>query len=149
MKQNLHLSCIPVILLFICSTSLLSQTTIKYSYNNAGHRVARHVITLASADDTTQSASRDKQETFEETVGEQKVIIYPNPTQGELTVEIQGNTENAETNIYLYSLSGTLLTRKNSTGSTTTLDLSAYPAGTYVLKVMLNGKVSEWKIVKK
>jgi uncharacterized repeat protein (TIGR02543 family) len=52
------------------------------------------------------------------------VKVYPNPTSGMVTVESNG----AE--VRLYSLSGTLL--KRTSGNS--LDLSAYPAGVYVLK---------------
>ncbi|MDR0415088.1 MAG: InlB B-repeat-containing protein, partial [Prevotellaceae bacterium] len=50
--------------------------------------------------------------------------VYPNPTTGELTVESEG----AE--MLLYTLSGTLLERTLSSS----LNLSSYPNGIYLLK---------------
>jgi uncharacterized repeat protein (TIGR02543 family) len=51
------------------------------------------------------------------------VKVYPNPTSGTVTIESNGEA-------LLYSLQGTLLKR----ASGNRLDLSAYPAGVYVLR---------------
>jgi hypothetical protein len=150
MKKKLGLLHISIAILFMCPAGVLCQTTVKYTYNNAGSRTARHVITLkqAQTDSTTQADKDSKTETFEDAQGTQKITIYPNPTQGRLVIDIQGSDATSGTAVYLYNLSGTLLICKDPAESSNTLDLSGYPAGTYVLRIRVGDKKSEWKVVK-
>ena len=152
MKQILSLLIVTIVFLLTGQYTVFAQTTVKYSYNKAGSREARHVITLKSAKaDTTALAQADKDnkiETFEEKLGGQEIIIYPNPTLGQLQVEIQGDGTTSGTSLQLYSLSGKLLYSKAPATTINTLDLSGYPQGTYVLKIVNGKKVSEWKVVK-
>jgi YD repeat-containing protein len=149
MKQFLPFLIITAICLISFTLTALSQTTVSYIYDAAGRRIER-VILLKSAKpdlaDTTNS--QKKKEVFEESVGNQKVLIYPNPTHGELKVEIQGFKQDTKTTVYLYSLIGKLLQIQNPTTSTFSLDLSNNAVGTYILKIVLGDKVSEWKIIK-
>jgi hypothetical protein len=151
MKQTLHLIYVVTFLLFIFPYHGLTQNTIKYSYSNSGNRTARHVIFFNSAkaaSDTSAQNLKSKQNAFEETLGTQKIIIYPNPTQGKLVIDIQGYKTGTGTSLYLYNLTGKALYSKSPADSSNPLDVSGYPQGTYILKVTLGEKVSEWKIVK-
>ncbi|MBR3557916.1 MAG: T9SS type A sorting domain-containing protein, partial [Bacteroidales bacterium] len=49
----------------------------------------------------------------------------------------------------LSNLAGQLLSEAWITGTTITIDLSAYKTGVYMLTIALNGKTESWKIVKK
>jgi len=59
----------------------------------------------------------------------QKVDIYPNPTNGLVTIEIK---ENRDIKLALYDMNGRLLIHKNQTN---TLDLSEYKNGVYLIKI--------------
>jgi uncharacterized repeat protein (TIGR02543 family) len=59
--------------------------------------------------------------------------LYPTITSGELTVE-SDKFDNAET-IRVYSLSGALVATYPTAGAQTSLNVSALPSGTYVVKV--------------
>ena len=78
---------------------------------------------------TKSQSFNDQNERYEDNADGQKVIIYPNPTKGQLKIEIQGDEQITNALIYLY-------------------DLSGYSPGTYILKIIMGGKTSEWKIVK-
>jgi hypothetical protein len=171
-EQNQHASCIrpfknnpvrmklflPCILIVItcaiaCPNCLLAQTKVKYAYDGSGNRKSRNVIVLKSvkADSarTPQAGElASKKQVFTDSVGNQKILIYPNPTQGQLLVEIQGVGEETKMSLYLYNLSGGLLISKTPVSSCTPLDLTGYPIGTYILKVAVGSKMSEWKVVK-
>jgi hypothetical protein len=58
--------------------------------------------------------------------------VFPNPVQNVLTIASQGN--DLET-IHIYNAVGTLITTFNPMGSVTTLDISDWPAGYYVLRI--------------
>jgi hypothetical protein len=129
---------------------------IKYTYNTSGDRTGRNLITLKSTPVIAQKDSAGLYppfgsipgEVFEENLGEQKIVIYPNPTQGQLLVKIQGYEKESNTALYLYDLSGKLLISKKPANSSMPLDLSEYSVGTYILRITLGDKTSEWKIVK-
>jgi len=135
-------------MLLLLSVHWCEAQTISYGYDDAGHRISRKIITLKSAKVSEVTSTAKNNEVYEENLGEQKIFIFPNPTRGELKVEISGYEKSTQTALYLYSLSGTLLLNKTSTNSFMTLDLSTYPIGTYILKIILDNNLKEWKIVK-
>ena len=63
-------------------------------------------------------------------------------------MEEAGYEKEINTALYLFDLSGKLLISKKPANSSIPLDLTSYPLGTYILKIMLGDKTSEWKIIK-
>jgi hypothetical protein len=145
-----------------------AQTNVKYTYDPAGNRINRIIsLTLSSSSmkvDTslnngTENGSLKRQtdtttlrsQIFEESVGEQKITISPNPTKGLLAVRIQGYEKIAtgKTALYVYTLAGKQLIVQTPLSSSFTVDLSGYPNGVYLLRLVLGDKISEWKIIKK
>jgi hypothetical protein len=132
---------------------------IRYTYDESGNRTSRNVIVLKSASYITQrdsggivqtSGSGLAGETYEENIGKQNIKIYPNPTKGVLLVETEGYEKVApeKTALYVYSFSGKQLFTKTYLNSSFTVDLSNYPNGIYLLKLILGDTKSEWKIIK-
>ena len=150
MKQFLPLLLLLVtVLMFTISSKITAQSTISYDYDAAGNRIKRHVIILPSVKaDTSDQTKKSKQEIYEETLAGQKIIIYPNPTKGQLLVDIQGYAEESRIELYVYSLTGELLISQSSSSKNNSLDLSIYPAGIYVLKVTVDNKSNKWKVIK-
>lgn len=133
---------------------------VSYSYDAAGNRIQRNVIFLSSkqnssSEDDAPRTRAEVKETdifemprYEDMLGERKVVIYPNPTRGMLQIEFQGYGEMKEARLILYNMQGRMLLQVNNIEAYTTLDLTPYPAGTYIL-ILLEGMVrSEWKIIK-
>ena len=125
---------------------LVCGQTVSYIYDNSGNRTSRTTITLKStsapADETKPS------ETYSDQIGEHSILIYPNPVENELTVEIQGLEENAEAVITLYDQGGRLvLTEDKATGSTV-LNLSHLSPGTYFMNIHIGDGTTKWKIIK-
>ena len=50
--------------------------------------------------------------------------------------------------IILSDMTGRLLIKQSSIRGTTKLDLSSHPTGLYVLKIWIDDKVNEWKVIK-
>jgi len=139
-----------IALCFVSGSELYAQTIISYNYDDAGNRVQRKIVlnTQAAQSTKSDSISKEKKKVYEENVGDQKVRIYPNPTRGQILVEISGYDKNANSGLYLYNLSGTLLSSISPISGSDPLDLSAYPIGTYILKIVIGNKKNEWKIIK-
>ena len=86
----------------------------------------------------------------------QNLIIYPNPTSGQLQLELEGiqekNADERDTQIGIYDNLGKLQAEHQVNDTTlrqTTLDLTALPAGTYWVVWFANGEVVDTQQVQK
>jgi hypothetical protein len=77
---------------------------------------------------------------------EQQVSIYPNPTSGDVTLDLSGL--NART-VELFSMSGQLLNTVVPTDETMTLSLNQYAAGIYFVRIHSDKAVTTQKIIKR
>ena len=123
-----------------------------YDYDNAGNRILRTTLTVrqavaADVDTSFADVSNSKQEPyFEEVIGGNNVKIYPNPTKGMVTLQLD---KPVKTGLYrLSDLSGKLQSDGTITNSIYTLDLSRYENGVYLLTLILDGQTDTWKIIK-
>ena len=139
--------------------SEVSGQTVSYEYDAAGNRILRTKTINLTRDGSKTKSAMSEQNTgttpekiaevrHEDLLGERKVVIYPNPTQGMIRVEFQGHDIMNDARLLLYDIQGKLLRQVNKVEPSNTLDLSQYPAGMYILQ-MIEGKAkSEWKIIK-
>lgn len=139
-------------LMILYSNSISAQTPVYYFYDGAGNRFFR-TIELKSAKVDSSNLSQGisesmKPEVLQDNLGDMKILIYPNPTRGQLKIDIEGYQEETNTGLYLYNISGGLLFSKCPANNSMVVDLSDYPVGTYILKIVLGDKKSEWKILK-
>ncbi|MEE4196107.1 MAG: T9SS type A sorting domain-containing protein [Bacteroidales bacterium] len=71
--------------------------------------------------------------------------IYPNPTQGDITIEIPENTEN-QTTVDIYSLSGAKVFTQKISSDNHRINLSELNNGIYIVRIQQNGKIYSNKI---
>lgn len=76
----------------------------------------------------------------------QNVSIYPNPTNGDVTLDLSGL--NAKT-VELFSMNGQLLNTVVPTDETMTLSMNQYAAGIYFVRIHTDNGITTQKIVKK
>lgn len=118
--------------------------SLSFSYDNAGNRVKREITMAAKAlpkkSDTTY---------YSEMLSEKYIRIYPNPTKGQLKVEIVGYENFDKCNLSIFGTSGQVVLSSSLASSIGSLDISFCPDGIYLLHISLNGKESTWKIIKK
>jgi hypothetical protein len=129
----------------------LGQHEVKYKYDDSGNRIQRNVIILPAtrASATEHETIKDlEMPRYEDLLGERKVVIYPNPTRGMIMIEFQGYGEMNDARLLLYNMQGSLLQQVNNVESQTTLDLTPYPTGMYILHLIEGINRSEWKIIK-
>ena len=128
----------------------------EYQYDAAGNRVVRKVLTMQLAppapNDSTENSTLNSQFSilnyFVETLAQTQIKIFPNPTTEKITMEIS-NLQNLQTGVFkLYNLNGQLLQERPVRSVSTEVSLAGLPAGTYILKVFINDKTEDWKIVK-
>ena len=140
----------------------LNSQTITYLYDDAGNRTDRIIEFKKHAkkrqiNDTVPAIEEQEQQYAEENENkkyeddlfrDKKVVIYPNPTQGQLVVEIQNYDTETLGDISIYTTSGLLLEKKEINASNIPLDIGNQPDGMYLLNIKMDGKTSSWKILK-
>ncbi len=75
------------------------------------------------------------------------VSIFPNPTNGMLTIKIPNSTQN--TKISIYAINGQLLKQMNTLDQEINVDLSNYSKGVYFVNLTTNNTSKSIKIIKK
>ena len=147
-----------ILLGILYCTQAWGQNKVTYGYDLSGNRISR-VIQLspqrsAEAPDAEESEAASTEEPVEQEIHSEmlkgfSVLIYPNPTKGELTVKLQGLPEEKTAILMLYSASGSLVLQRTRVRDMEHLDISNQPAGIYVLKIMSEDSSTDWKIIKR
>ena len=88
---------------------------------------------------------------IDETDLEHKIAIFPNPTNGMTTIEVNG-TVNEQASIEIYDLMGRKIYSEEMNASQyfaeSFIDLSAINSGTYIVKIITNQRVYTKEIIK-
>jgi hypothetical protein len=85
---------------------------------------------------------------YTESIAQVEIRIYPNPTTEKITLEIAG-WETLQTGVFkLYSMTGQLLQERPVHSVATEVSLAGLASGTYILKVQINDRVEDWKVIK-
>ena len=127
-------------------SSGMAQNIVSYAYDNAGNRISRKVVPLNS--NPSHVKKSDESTPVVDQLGERKITVYPNPTQGALAIEITGGDTKDEIRFILFSAQGTQLQNLKVTATITPVNMSSYPVGWYILRVQAGEKITEFKIIK-
>jgi hypothetical protein len=146
LKKN-EIKVLLFIFTFFATTGLFAQG-VNYQYDNAGNRTAR-VINMQSSSPMNSSQETTETLSLDDLVSNQKIKIYPNPTEGLLAVEIIDFTEQIKAEIQITDMSGRTINRKKIETGYTSFDLSNQSPGLYLLRIQINGESVTWKIIKK
>lgn len=141
--------------LFFLTVAFLptSAETISYAYDNAGNRIRREIVIdtktiREAADDGIKSPDKEGR-FYSEMLSEKEVRIYPNPTEGDLSVEIRGYEDSDQCSFTIFDMSGRQIVSSKADAAVTQIDITGSPDGMYVLNIVLNGRQTSWKIIKK
>ena len=77
-----------------------------------------------------------------------EIIIYPNPTNNVLTLKVDQTSFSERDRLQLFSVIGEQLYSSNINSQQTTVDLSKFPEGTYILITSIDGIQKSFKILK-
>ena len=129
-----------------------AMQTVNYQYDEVGNRIEKSILLLKSgnADKSNPSDSLIKDQSF----GEMEVMIYPNPTTGQISIEIRAGEQNYEAaeglQIGIYDLQGRKVQQKAiNEGEITVMDIGNEPEGIYFLMIWNKKVVSRWKVIKR
>lgn len=132
-----------VFLFFVLfSLSLFAQKKVMYAYDAAGNRIKKEIL-------FEQSQSKSQVVAYSDMLDEKEIKIYPNPTEGELRVEIFNELKKTEGIVTVHGNNGAMIYTTPIINGFASLDISSCPNGLYILHVKIGDCVSSWKIIKR
>ena len=127
---------------FLFSLSLSAQKKVMYAYDAAGNRIKKEIL-------FEQSQSKSQVVACSDMLDEKEIKIYPNPTEGELRVEIFNELKKTEGIVTVHGNNGAMIYTTPIINGSASLDISSCPNGLYILHVKIGDCVSSWKIIKR
>lgn len=119
---------------------------VSYSYDVMGNRTNKDIlipkVSRKTIDDSEEEA------VYNEMLSGYNVLIYPNPTKGDLNIRITTNDSKIDGQVTIYNMNGQVITTKTIKENQFQLDLYNQLSGLYIMKIDINGEVSTWKIIK-
>ncbi len=136
-----------LILLLGIALNLFSQRTIEYTYDSDGNMESRYTFTLRSAQVSGPADNGIEPQAGEILSANKQITIYPNPTQGEICVEVTALNPEEENYLHLFDSLGRQIETRSIESERTYLTISGSP-GVYLLNIQLGANTSKWKIIK-
>lgn len=153
-KQLACKLCLLFWLASVLNQNVSAQTTIYFSYDNAGNVTTYYDIKVQTMMATTATDSTfdfmksgviEKSEKEDTPLQEMQLQVYPNPTTGQIFIHGIASTD---TKLTMYSLQGKILIQYNSTQERESIDMANLPVGIYILTVEGTEQKQMWKIIK-
>jgi len=171
MKTNTILT----LLFIVLAGSTIAQDKIEFTYDAAGNRTNRQLVPGLVKKDTTiktlpvsmdsllitsmdtpedtsvkpdASPNKEQEKVFKTWIGEQNIAIYPNPTQGYLTVGLKNFDEVKSCSIEIIDMNGSVVYQSTSPQRVYSVDLSNRANGNYYINLRVNGLLGSFVVVK-
>lgn len=123
----------------------LSNFQLQYGYDLAGNRtsVGIHEISIKA------ESVLDENPLAEHFFGPREIKVYPNPTRGDLNIEILNGDDDEEYLYMVFDMNGRKIMEYSNTGNgTVPLNLHGQNSGTYVVIVRTTDGNLQYKIIK-
>lgn len=133
-------------LLIISTMTAMAQQKLSYAYDAAGNRTSRTIVMRAR-----NANASDQEKTVEKSismVADRQLKIYPNPVKDRLNIQLAHFDNKSVGTVLLYDTSGKMLYNQQITREDFFVDMSQYPKGYYMLRILINDEQSMWKIIK-
>lgn len=148
-----------ILLTFIFLLPLLAftQSKIRFEHDDAGNRITRGVsefkLTSSPQNEITDSINQLETNQLEEISYTEEIEgitfkIFPNPTGGHFTVEMNKGIGDHKISMYLHSVTGELIFQKDDVMPVNLVDIRDKENGTYMLTFVVDGKKRTWKVIK-
>ena len=135
-----------VVVFLFAALPVTAQNIIYYSYDAAGNRVRREIVLNRQNAPQQPSNSTYYSDQLAE---DYRIKIHPNTSDGVVRVEVISMDSSYEGMVTAYRLSGTKDQECKVVNGNAYINLGNSPKGTYILHVDINGKTTDWKIIKK
>jgi hypothetical protein len=150
-----------MLLIFIINGFTLSaQTyfTYTFEYDDAGNRTKRlseivvknlEVDSLSDYQEGKEMESLTSTDPYTESIAGIDVLLYPNPTDGQLVVELNASNSELTGSLKVFNIEGRLIYTQTEFSQQNLVDLSHQENGIYFLHIQLNSDTKIYKVIKK
>ena len=131
-------------LLLLMTGTIAQADSISYSYDANGNRVTL----LNNGMNRSNPTDETERKPSSESLGQHRITIYPNPTDGRISVEITGTGSLEESAITVYGIMGNMVYNDSEIDVENEIDLTTCPDGMYILVIKIGSDIGIWKIIK-
>lgn len=121
---------------------------IEYDYDASGNRISRQFVVLSNDSIPGKESSWNNRNVISDNIADIPILLYPNPTKGELFINIESLPEKKTIWLELYSLSEGKLIKALTLKKENLLDMSPYRKGTYILIIRDIHVMRSWRIIR-
>ena len=136
-----------LLLFTLCASALADRVT--YSYDASGNRTGSQREIVYTRGASNSKSALQKPEKYLDSLSLARISIYPNPTEGDLRIDITGIEDYTDTELTVRSLNGSVLEHIQPLDVTNEMDLTNYADGVYMVIIRLKDQSTTWKIIKK
>ena len=148
-----------ILMIIICqSISTKSQVQYLFGYDAAGNRISRMGIILNKATqnvDTTGNVLSDSclynneaKQQYQANIEDYVITVYPNPTTGELKIDISNFEEGTKGSIFITDIQGKYIYKTDVIYDKNIINLNYVASGQYLMRIVLNNKNHEFFVLK-
>jgi len=139
MKKTKTQCTLLLLLVLLVAAPSFAQDDYELEYDNSGNRTQFNIVTLKSSDAIPDSlllepAPLPDTTSYTQDINHDNIRVFPNPTLGQLTVEIPGEDSLENARILVYNNSGVRVYTVNSLSRSNAIDLSQQAPGIYYMK---------------
>lgn len=132
------------LLALIASTTFAQCISTEFEYDPAGNRIKRTRVDL-----TASCSRKGVADTATEKISETKrMVLFPNPVAEMLNIHLVGDWKNEESKLWIYDLAGKEVYTKKQLDIENQLPFAQMPIGAYIVKVWIDNKYYEYKVIK-
>lgn len=136
---------IQLCVIFCFCESVHGQNVVRYSYDATGNRIKKEIVLSKEK----MNESDTDEQSYSDMLDKHDIQIYPNPTEGDLTINISNMNSSNQVSIMLYEVNGSLVKQQKVENGQTRMDIRDKVAGIYMMQINIDGKSTTWKIIKK
>ena len=137
-----------ILLAFLIIYIISYSQTINYLYDSSGNRTHRTIGLKSTRNSDNKVDEEQNQQPFSDQLGDIEITIYPNPSKGELTIDIENLPEDPTGWIGVYDMSGKIVFQQTELENRNLVNFSSSDNGMYILRIVVEDDISEWKILK-
>ena len=116
-------------------------------YDSAGNRLTSEKVIIFTRGSVNGSAPEEKM--YQDSLASTRITIYPNPTEGDLRIDIAGVTDFESSGLMLYDMAGKVVCNITELSESNELDITSYANGMYIMVIKIKEESTTWKIIKK
>lgn len=160
MKSNNQLIWICFVLLLVIPYSRSNaQSNFKFTYDDNGNQKERtlkveqtSMVSFPTSEKLLKplnNGSNNMMALEESSDAQKEIKIFPNPTRGLIRISLINYSDQLKGTCMIFGLNGHKLKDMRIDSQDSEIDIQDLPDGLYVLRLTINGLISDYKVIKK